>query len=90
MEDKIVSNKEQTVSNNNNNNGDTNDLLSYATYEDYLDEQVTERDLYYLCDEELARELVELGYRGSGDTLSRKEFEEKKREYQELNRNTTN
>ena len=83
MDDKIVSNKEQVISNNI--NGDGNDLLAYATYEDYLDEQVTERDLYYLCDEELARELVELGYRGSGDTLSRKEFEEKKREYQELN-----
>lgn len=83
MNDTIVSNKEQVVSRNIN-NGDSNDLLSYATYEDYLDEQVTERDLYYLCDEELARELVELGYRGSGDTLSRKEFEEKKREYQQM------
>merc|ERR1712013_48060 len=59
--------------------------MGYATYEDYLDEQVTERDLFYLCDEELARELVELGYRGSGDTLNRKQFEEKKREFQELN-----
>ena len=60
-------------------------IRSYATYEDYLDEQVTDRDLFYLNDEEMARELVELGYRGSGDTLNRKEFEEKKREYQELN-----
>ena len=60
-------------------------ISSYATYEDYLDEQVTERDLFYLCDEELARELVELGYRGSGDTLSRKQFEAKKREFQEMN-----
>ena len=55
-------------------------IAQYATYEDYLDEQVTDRDLFYLQDEELARELVELGYRGSGDTLSRKEFEEKKRQ----------
>lgn len=37
-------------------------------------------------DEELARHLVELGYRGSGDTLSRKEFEERKRQLQELNK----
>lgn len=64
-------------------------ISSYATYEDYLDEQVTERDLFYLCDEELARELVELGYRGSGDTLNRRQFEEKKREYQELNNKNT-
>ena len=78
--------QKEIINNNNGNNG----LLSYATYEDYLDEQVTERDLYYLCDEELARELVELGYRGSGDTLTRKEFEEKKREYQEELNNKNN
>ncbi|CAM9619707.1 unnamed protein product [Ectocarpus sp. 13 AM-2016] len=41
------------------------------TYEDYLDSQVTETDMYYLQDEDLARQLVELGYRGSGDTLQR-------------------
>ena len=33
--------------------------------------QVTETDMYYLQDEDLARQLVELGYRGSGDTLQR-------------------
>lgn len=27
--------------------------------------------MYYLQDEDLARQLVELGYRGSGDTLQR-------------------
>ena len=73
---------------NNNTNSDDFDLLnvsSYATYEDYLDEQVTARDLFYLCDEELARELVELGYRGSGDTLSRKEFLSEKKKYLEKN-----
>eukprot|EP01083_Nonionella_stella_P050179 133568_1 len=63
-----------------------NCISSYASYEDYLDEQVTDRDLFYLCDVEVARELVELGYRGSGDTLSRKEFEDKKREFEELNK----
>jgi len=31
-------------------------------------------DLYYLEDEELARQLVELGYRGSGEVLKREEF----------------
>ena len=35
-------------------------------------------DLYYLEDEELARQLVELGYRGSGEVLKREEFETRK------------
>eukprot|EP00614_Pseudopedinella_elastica_P017589 CAMPEP_0172649718 /NCGR_PEP_ID=MMETSP1068-20121228/241931_1 /TAXON_ID=35684 /ORGANISM="Pseudopedinella elastica, Strain CCMP716" /LENGTH=157 /DNA_ID=CAMNT_0013464077 /DNA_START=187 /DNA_END=657 /DNA_ORIENTATION=+ len=47
----------------------------YATYEDYLEAQVTSTDMFYLEDEDLARQLVELGYRGSGDTLTREEFE---------------
>mmetsp|Transcript_9263 Transcript_9263/g.14216 ORF Transcript_9263/g.14216 Transcript_9263/m.14216 type:complete len:246 (-) Transcript_9263:205-942(-) len=51
----------------------------YETYEDYLDSQVTDTDMYYLEDEDLARQLVELGYRGSGDTLQREEFEARKK-----------
>merc|ERR1712088_203361 len=50
----------------------------YATYEDFLDSQITPGDLYYLEDEELARQLVELGYRGSGEVLKRDEFEQRK------------
>jgi len=46
----------------------------YATYEDFLDSQISAYDLYYLEDEELARQLVELGYRGSGEVLKREEF----------------
>jgi hypothetical protein len=49
-------------------------VTEYATYEDYLDSQITDTDLYYLEDKELARQLVELGYRGSGETLKREEF----------------
>jgi hypothetical protein len=30
----------------------------FNSYEDYLDSQITETDLYYLEDEELARQLV--------------------------------
>jgi len=55
----------------------------FDSYEDYLDSQITETDLYYLEDEELARQLVELGYRGSGETLKRNEFEERKRVIEE-------
>jgi hypothetical protein len=55
------------------------ETTQFATYEDYLDSQVTETDMYYLEDEGHARQLVELGYRGSGDTLTREEFEAQKK-----------
>jgi hypothetical protein len=54
-------------------------LEQYATYEDYLDSQISETDMYYLEDEDLARQLVELGYRGTGETLKREEFEARKK-----------
>ncbi|CAM9542609.1 unnamed protein product [Discosporangium mesarthrocarpum] len=62
----------------------------YETYEDYLDSQVTETDMYYLQDEDLARQLVELGYRGSGDTLQREEFEARKKALRERSTQKTN
>jgi hypothetical protein len=43
----------------------------FETYEDYLDSQLTANDMAYLEDEEMARQLVELGYRGLGDTIRR-------------------
>eukprot|EP01041_Mallomonas_annulata_P013300 gene13300-28166_t len=51
----------------------------FDTYEDYLDSQLTETDLGYLEDEDMARQLVELGYRGQGDTIRREDFESRKR-----------
>ena len=56
---------------------------SFATYEDFLDSQITQQDLFYLEDEELGRQLVELGYRGNGELLKRSEFEAKKAELSE-------
>ncbi|XP_075060656.1 cilia- and flagella-associated protein 299 [Mixophyes fleayi] len=53
-------------------------ISQYSTYEDFLDSQITPLDLYYLEDEELARQLVEMGYRGSGELLKREEFEARK------------
>lgn len=50
----------------------------FATYEDYLDSQITATDLYYLEDVELARHLVELGIRGNGEVIKREEFEQRK------------
>lgn len=49
-------------------------VLDYQTYEDYLDQQVTAEDLYYLEDPDNARQIVELGYKGK-DFMSREEFE---------------
>jgi hypothetical protein len=51
----------------------------YETYEDYLDSQLTANDMGYLEDEEMARQLVELGYRGLGDTIRREDFEARKK-----------
>ncbi|CAM9137041.1 unnamed protein product [Ectocarpus fasciculatus] len=51
----------------------------FDTYEDYLDSQLTSTDLNYLEDEDMARQLVELGYRGLGDTIRREDFEARKR-----------
>ena len=54
-------------------------VSAFATYDDYLDSLVTEADRTYLESEELARGLVALGLRGSGDVLSRVEFEARKK-----------
>ncbi|CAH8458670.1 unnamed protein product [Schistosoma turkestanicum] len=54
-------------------------VSQFENYEDYLDSQITTTDLFYLEDEELARQLVELGYRGSGETLKREEFNNRKK-----------
>ena len=37
------------------------EYLVLRRYQDYLDQQVTATDLYYLGDADLARQLVELG-----------------------------
>ena len=54
-------------------------VAAFATYEDYLESQISETDHFYLESEDVARQLVELGYRGSGDTLKRDEFEARKK-----------
>ena len=58
----------------------------FPTYEDYLDNQVTPVDMYYLENEQMARQLVELGYRGEGEILRRKEFESRKEAMYVVNR----
>ncbi|RHY00562.1 hypothetical protein DYB30_013265, partial [Aphanomyces astaci] len=69
----------------------TNESLDkYATYEDYLDSQISETDIFYLEDEELARQLVELGYRGTGETLRREDFDARKKMERDRNAQKTN
>ena len=48
-----------------------NQLEKYDTYEQYLDDHMEEKDLFYLEDVELARQLIEVGYHGKGDILQR-------------------
>ncbi|XP_021116636.1 uncharacterized protein C4orf22 homolog isoform X2 [Heterocephalus glaber] len=55
-----------------------NIVTQFNTYEDFLDSQITTVDLYYLEDESLAHQLVELGYRGTGEILKREDFEARK------------
>ncbi|XP_005098257.1 cilia- and flagella-associated protein 299 isoform X2 [Aplysia californica] len=50
-------------------------VAEYATYEDFLSSQVTELDMFYLEDVNMARKLVELGYRGAREGFSREQFE---------------
>ncbi|CAD2214499.1 hypothetical protein AGDE_03653 [Angomonas deanei] len=49
-------------------------ILDYESYEEYLDQQVSTEDMFYLDDQDAARRIVELGYKGK-DLLSREEFE---------------
>ncbi|XP_034287093.1 cilia- and flagella-associated protein 299 isoform X2 [Pantherophis guttatus] len=49
-------------------------VTQFNTYEEYLDSQITTQDLFYLENEEMARQLVELGFRGSGEVLKREDF----------------
>lgn len=49
-------------------------LLKFNSYEDYLDSLVTFVDLGYLENLSVARRLAELGYRCTGETISRDAF----------------
>jgi len=53
-------------------------LEAFATYEDYLDKQIDDTDLFYLEDQELARQLIELTFHGKGETLTHEQFMQRK------------
>ena len=46
-----------------------------------------ESDLYYLEDKELVRQLIELGYHGKGEILTREQFQTRKQSMEEAMRN---
>lgn len=49
-------------------------LLEFQNYEEYLDSLVTPVDICYLGSSKIARQLAELGYRCTGETLSEESF----------------
>ncbi|UJR25438.1 hypothetical protein I4U23_006785 [Adineta vaga] len=53
-------------------------VTEFTTYEAFLDSQISENDQNYLQDSDIAREFVELGYRGVGHGISRKDFQDRK------------
>ena len=63
------------------------ELDEYATYEDYLNEFIDDKDRKYLEDIDLARQLVELGIHSKTQTLKKEQFEKKKEAIKEARRN---
>lgn len=53
-------------------------LEDYENYEEYLDAQRTDEDLFYLEDTELVRQLYEVGCHGKTELLTRTQFNERK------------
>ena len=61
-------------------------IKELKTYADYLDLFVTEEDKMYLEDEDLARDIKELYFINKGEIGSKEEFDKKKREILEMER----
>ncbi|KAF0981940.1 hypothetical protein FDP41_011801 [Naegleria fowleri] len=59
---------------------DPKSLFKYPTYEDYLDEKITTKDLFYLENQDLARAIIENEFKRY-NILSREQFEEQKKKY---------
>ncbi|XP_070158115.1 cilia- and flagella-associated protein 299 [Polyergus mexicanus] len=49
-------------------------LLDFENYEEYLDSLVSPVDIYYVRSSKTARQLAELGYRCTGEILSKRSF----------------
>ena len=62
-------------------------LEKYQNYEEYLDLHMSDEDLFYLEDKELARQLIEVGYHGKGEILTREQFYKQKDAINEAKKN---
>ena len=62
-------------------------LEKYLDYEEYLDDLMSDEDLFYLEDKELARQLIEVGYHGKGEILPRDQFTKRKQAIIEAKKN---
>ena len=62
------------------------DISKIESYAAFLDKFVTDEDRMYLEDEELARDVKELYAVNKGEIRSKEDFDRKKREYEEMNR----
>jgi hypothetical protein len=62
------------------------DISKIETYAQFLDRFVTDEDRMYLEDEELARDVKELYAMNKGEIRSKADFERKKKEIEDLNR----
>lgn len=67
------------MSENNSEDYELEPYLKYGTYEEYLDSFIQQKDMDYLGNVDVARQLVELEFIGGGNILKRAEFEEQKR-----------
>lgn len=57
---------------------DDKKLINFLSYEDYLESLITKTDYLYLKNTEICRRIAELGYRSTGDTLNKIDFEKRK------------
>ena len=62
-------------------------LEEFPDYEKYLDAHMSDEDLFYLEDKELARQLIEVGYHGKGEILTRDQFLKRKAAIAEAKKN---
>lgn len=62
-------------------------LEEFPDYERYLDSRMSDEDLFYLEDKELARQLIEVGYHGKGEILTRDQFYSRKKAIEEARKN---
>lgn len=64
-----------------------NILDQFDTYENYLDSFISTRDIEYLGNVDIARQLIELGLNIKTQILSKEEFEKKKEFLMNLRKN---